>query len=254
MGRGDASGARRGPDPASASFDGVDVSKPMLVFVHGTASNTRGSFGQFLTKEAEAEWRILKDFFGNRIYAFEHRTLSRSPIENAIVLAEQLPDGANLHIVSHSRGGIVGDLLCIPPLAPGRRGGALARNADCAAAMCLRVGDRRVQGGAVAAERAPAKITKAARAAAEALTAAETLASAEALAIAERKPEVTGGTAERLRRAVAEQARDAARDPAATLKIARVPKRAAAWEAAAARGRRRRRPGSPREPPGKPPR
>ena len=30
------------------------------------------------------------------IYALEHRTMSRSPIENAIAVADRLPAGANL--------------------------------------------------------------------------------------------------------------------------------------------------------------
>ena len=35
-----------------------------------------------------------------------------SPIENALELAGKLPDSARLHLVSHSRGGLVGELLC----------------------------------------------------------------------------------------------------------------------------------------------
>ena len=50
--------------------------------------------------------------YGGEMYAFEHRTLTESPIENALALAEALPDGARLHLVSHSRGGLVGELLC----------------------------------------------------------------------------------------------------------------------------------------------
>jgi hypothetical protein len=47
-------------------------------------------------------------------------------------LARLLPAGAKLHLVSHSRGGLVGELLCIEPLTdldlkPFREGG---RDAD----------------------------------------------------------------------------------------------------------------------------
>ncbi len=47
------------------------------------------------------------------IYAFEHRTLSKSPVQNAIDLlsSEHLPCGAKIHLLSHSRGGMVGELL-----------------------------------------------------------------------------------------------------------------------------------------------
>ena len=47
------------------------------------------------------------------IYAFEHRTLSESPIDNALQLAEALPRDAHVSLVSHSRGGLVADLLCL---------------------------------------------------------------------------------------------------------------------------------------------
>lgn len=96
-----------------ASFDGVDPDQPILVFIHGFASSTAGSFGAFTIEEALPVWRTLHDFFKGHIYAFEHRTLSESPIENAIQLARALPRNANLHLVSHSRGGLVGDLLCL---------------------------------------------------------------------------------------------------------------------------------------------
>ena len=48
--------------------------------------------------------------------AYQHRTLTESPIENALALAKRLagllaePD-AEIHVVSHSRGGLVGELL-----------------------------------------------------------------------------------------------------------------------------------------------
>ncbi len=104
------------PEPTQVSFDGFDVQKPILVFLHGTGSSSRGSFGEFEARADGTEWRTLAERFGDRIYAFEHRTMSRSPIENAIVLAERLPAHARLNLISHSRGGLIGDLLCLPPL------------------------------------------------------------------------------------------------------------------------------------------
>jgi len=101
------------PDPEPASFDGYDVEKPMLVFLHGTASSTRGSFGAFLGEDAQPQWQALTQLFGDRIYAFEHRTISDSPIDNAIELVSALPPNARVSLVSHSRGGLVGDLLSL---------------------------------------------------------------------------------------------------------------------------------------------
>ncbi len=85
---------------------------PLLVFVHGTASSSTGSFGD-LQKVSFDDWQALRSKFGDRIYGFEHRTFSESPIDNAIELAATLPKGAQINLVAHSRGGLVGDLLCL---------------------------------------------------------------------------------------------------------------------------------------------
>ena len=85
---------------------------PLLVFIHGTASSSTGSFGD-LQKTGNDNWTALESKFGERIYAFEHRTFCESPIENAIELAAKLPKGAQINLVTHSRGGLVGDLLCL---------------------------------------------------------------------------------------------------------------------------------------------
>lgn len=90
----------------------------ILLFIHGTASNTEGSFGALHTDDASSEWESLTRTFKDNVYAFEHRTMSQSPIENALVLANALPDGARLSLVSHSRGGQVADLLCLEGLTP----------------------------------------------------------------------------------------------------------------------------------------
>lgn len=90
--------------------------QPILVFIHGTASSTLGSFGDFRESGAAREWQALHDKYGHHIYAYEHRTFSESPIENALALVRTLPAGACLSIVTHSRGGQVGDLLCLAGL------------------------------------------------------------------------------------------------------------------------------------------
>jgi pimeloyl-ACP methyl ester carboxylesterase len=86
--------------------------KPMLVFVHGTASSSYGSFGDLRGGDRDL-WSMLERQFGGGIYAFEHRSLSQSPIENALALVQALPPGAHVSLVSHSRGGLVADLLCL---------------------------------------------------------------------------------------------------------------------------------------------
>ncbi len=85
---------------------------PMLVFVHGTGSSTLGSFGELRIGDRDL-WAALEGRFPGGIFGFEHRTLSESPIENAIQLVSALPRGANVCLASHSRGGLVADLLCL---------------------------------------------------------------------------------------------------------------------------------------------
>src|SRR5262249_1708923 len=79
-------------------------------FIHGTASSSVGSFGKLTGTD---EWAELEGRYGDRILAFDHRTFSVSPVENALDLAKLIPDGAELHLVSHSRGGLVGELICL---------------------------------------------------------------------------------------------------------------------------------------------
>ncbi|MCU0920945.1 MAG: hypothetical protein MUF16_11490, partial [Burkholderiaceae bacterium] len=86
--------------------------RPLLVFVHGTGSSSLGSFGDLRAGDRDL-WAALEAQFGDNIFAFEHHTLSASPIENALQLARELPKGACLNLVSHSRGGLVADLLCL---------------------------------------------------------------------------------------------------------------------------------------------
>lgn len=86
-----------------------ESSEPCLLFIHGTASSTEGSFGELWRNE---KYRVpLVAAYDTRLFAFEHRSLTESPITNALALVKTLPNNARLHLVSHSRGGMVGELL-----------------------------------------------------------------------------------------------------------------------------------------------
>ena len=91
----------------------LDGSRPTLVFLHGTGSSTSGSFGALWT--GSARLGDLAGGYGDNILALQHRTLTQSPIENArdlvAALAKVLPPRSELHLVSHSRGGLVGELV-----------------------------------------------------------------------------------------------------------------------------------------------
>ena len=86
---------------------------PALVLIHGTASSLHGSFGGLVVSKA---WGTLQARYPQRIFGLQHRTLSVSPVQNALDLVRKIPAGARLHLVSHSRGGLVGELLCLDDL------------------------------------------------------------------------------------------------------------------------------------------
>lgn len=122
-------GLRFAPDPAELGDEVVDSgelkrSGHLLVFLHGTASNSSASFGDLgRAGTASGTWKeLLEDYGDTGVLAFDHRTLTESPIQNAVDLLRRLPADARLHLVSHSRGGLVGELLCHGALADGGAG------------------------------------------------------------------------------------------------------------------------------------
>ena len=90
-------------------------SGPTLVFLHGTASSTSGSFGGLWNPPGASAMKTLFSHYGGRVLGYQHRTLTQSPIENALALLRDLGrllgDNAEVHLVSHSRGGLIGELL-----------------------------------------------------------------------------------------------------------------------------------------------
>ncbi len=94
----------------------LDADQPYLLFLHGTASSTIGSYSGLFATDAgspTSEWVDLYRRYDGRVLALEHHTLSASPVDNALDLLAALPRRAELHVVSHSRGGLVGDLLSL---------------------------------------------------------------------------------------------------------------------------------------------
>ncbi len=88
--------------------------KSVLLFIHGTFSNSEALLTEGLSKTVEGR-KLLAD--AERRYdvvlAYDHPTLSVSPALNAFDLAAQLrPPPARLDIVCHSRGGLVARWLC----------------------------------------------------------------------------------------------------------------------------------------------
>jgi hypothetical protein len=111
---------RLGPEPLPASLKGsgrklasvpaADDGGPLLVLVHGTFVDTVSTFGKLWTMHPQTV-RDLFTHYKNRVYALDHPTMGESPITNALALVKSLPAGARLHLVTHSRGGLVAEVL-----------------------------------------------------------------------------------------------------------------------------------------------
>jgi len=88
----------------------AQASGPILIFVHGTFSSTVGSFGDLWTSYPSTVAKLVEHYNG-QVYGFDHYTLSKSPEQNALLLYKLLPKNAKVHLVTHSRGGLVGEVL-----------------------------------------------------------------------------------------------------------------------------------------------
>ena len=103
------------PLGARARFD----DQPYLLFIHGTNSSTAGSFGDLWSVDGGAAIGALRTRYGRgHLLALQHRSLSESPLDNALQVARAIPDGVRLDLLTHSRGGLVGELLARATVAP----------------------------------------------------------------------------------------------------------------------------------------
>jgi hypothetical protein len=87
------------------------------LWVHGTFSTSRAAFGGL----DEGTLAQLLPRYGQRSFAFDHPSVSASPMENARWFFSQMPAGVSLEvdIVCHSRGGLLSRLLAQPALCGG---------------------------------------------------------------------------------------------------------------------------------------
>ncbi|HTO16497.1 MAG TPA: CHAT domain-containing protein [Edaphocola sp.] len=76
----------------------------ILLLLHGVLSNSESAFDGL---KGNAE---LFNLYEN-VLVYDHYTLQQDPIQNALELLEVLPKGCTIDLLSHSRGGLVGDIL-----------------------------------------------------------------------------------------------------------------------------------------------
>ncbi|MDP1898851.1 MAG: CHAT domain-containing protein [Rubrivivax sp.] len=86
------------------------ASEPLLVLLHGTFVDTFSTFGKLWSLHPHRVSELFT-FYGERVYALDHPTIGASPVANALMLVLALPDGARLHLATHSRGGLVAEVL-----------------------------------------------------------------------------------------------------------------------------------------------
>lgn len=76
-----------------------------LLFLHGTFSNAGSAFNKLAATDF---FDRIGPLYGDRLFAFDHFSISRTPEENALMLLDALPQGAwEFDVITHSRGGLV---------------------------------------------------------------------------------------------------------------------------------------------------
>ena len=86
------------------------TAEPVLVLLHGTFVDTESTFQKLWSEHSDGVAKLFERYAG-RVYALDHPTLGVSPIANARTLVDALPAGARLHLMTHSRGGLVAEVL-----------------------------------------------------------------------------------------------------------------------------------------------
>ncbi|MEP7321605.1 MAG: alpha/beta hydrolase, partial [Saprospiraceae bacterium] len=89
----------------------TDKPSTYLLYLHGTISSFDGSFGDLYQDDITGIRKLINEKYGDNVIALQHYTLSASPWDNAIEILKALPKGSGLDIISHSRGGLIADIL-----------------------------------------------------------------------------------------------------------------------------------------------
>lgn len=95
-----------GANPSLSLTPGVPKPGPRtLLLLHGTFSHAQGAFGALAKTDF---FTRVAGLYEDRVYAFNHFSVSRTPEENARQLLDGLPAGEHtFDVITHSRGGLV---------------------------------------------------------------------------------------------------------------------------------------------------
>jgi hypothetical protein len=91
--------------------------EPWLVLIPGPMLDAETTFGALWQEHPGMVARLL-DRFSGRAFAFAHRSLTNTPIINAIELAEACPHGTQLVLLTHGGGGLIAEALVRAAAAP----------------------------------------------------------------------------------------------------------------------------------------
>jgi CHAT domain len=90
-----------------ASRPAAKAGERSLLLLHGTFSDAAAAFAGLATTPG-GFFAKARAIYNDRIYAFNHFTVTRTPEENARMLLEGLPDiEQTFDVITHSRGGLV---------------------------------------------------------------------------------------------------------------------------------------------------
>ena len=100
------------------SKEEIDGSKKTLLLLHGTFSNTHGSYGKLYNNENSLLSRLIRHGLFEQILSFDHPTITHDAFDNCQVLYERLAGlvfEKNIDILSYSRGALVAKWLASDP-------------------------------------------------------------------------------------------------------------------------------------------
>ena len=82
----------------------------VLLFVHGIFSSINAAFSELGDpKTYNTTMNTLVKAYSGQVFGYDHWTISKTPLTNALDLLDAIPDNANwdIDVVCHSRGGLV---------------------------------------------------------------------------------------------------------------------------------------------------